>query len=60
GEPVWGVFWEEFRGELNNCRAVKRENQQLPRAEAFLRLPRAETHCFASRLSGSAFFECAF
>jgi len=28
------VFWEEFRGELNNCRAVKRENQQLPRAEA--------------------------
>jgi len=28
------VFWEEFRGELNNCRAVKRENQQLRRAEA--------------------------
>ncbi|MBR2978825.1 MAG: hypothetical protein IKC51_02690, partial [Myxococcaceae bacterium] len=36
GEPVWGVFWEEFRGELNNCRAFKRENQQLPRAEADL------------------------
>ena len=29
-----GVFREEFRGELNNCRAVKRENQQLRRAEA--------------------------
>ena len=34
GARLGGGGWEEFRGELNNCRAFKRENQQLPRAEA--------------------------
>ncbi|MBR2979390.1 MAG: hypothetical protein IKC51_05615, partial [Myxococcaceae bacterium] len=33
-EPVWGVFGEKTRGELNRRQAMKRESKQLLGAKA--------------------------